>query len=143
MYKSEYDEIKANLIKKSLEKDKTEVCVPIERRKGNDGLITFINVISFSVWGVILIIFALISKAGKNIANIERNNLLWADSSFWNKEMLNLALTITLICFFICSICIILNFLRHKRRTDRIKKPLIIGELTCFIVGVFLIFKLF
>ena len=43
MYKSEYDEIKANLIKKSLEKDKTEVCVPVERRKGNDGIITFIK----------------------------------------------------------------------------------------------------
>ena len=73
MYKSEYDEIKANLIKKSLEKDKTELCVPVERRKGNDGLITFINVISFSVWAVLLIIFALISKAGKSIVNIERN----------------------------------------------------------------------
>ena len=34
MGKSEYDDIKANLIKKSLEKDKTEVYVPIERRKG-------------------------------------------------------------------------------------------------------------
>lgn len=143
MYKSEYDEIKANLIKKSLEKDKTEVCVPVERRKGHDGIMVFINIISFSVWAILLMIFALISKAGQSIGNIERNNLLWADISFWNKEMLNLALIMTFVCFFVCSICIILNLLRHKRRTDRIKKPLIIGELTCFIVGVFLILKLF
>ena len=143
MYKSEYDEIKANLIKKSLEKDSTEVCVPIERRKGNDGLITFINIISFSVWAILLMIFALISKAGQSIGNIERNNLLWADISFWNKEILNLALIMTVVCFFVCTICILLNCLRNKRRTDKIKKPLIIGELTCFVIGIFLIFKLF
>ena len=143
MYKSEYDEIKANLIKKSLEKDKTEVCVPVERRKKSAGILTFINLMSFVIWSVLIIILAIISKAGKSITNIEQNDLLWADISFWNKELLNMALVMTLISFFICTACIILNFTRHRRRTDRIKKPLIIGEIISFIIGIFLILKLY
>ena len=43
MSKTEYDEIKANLIKKSLEKNKTDVYVPIERRKKDDARLNFIN----------------------------------------------------------------------------------------------------
>ena len=60
MFKSEYDEIKANLIKKSLEKDKTDVYVPVERRKGNDIRLKIINLMCFLVWGVLIIILAII-----------------------------------------------------------------------------------
>ena len=45
MPKTEYDEIKANLIKKSLDQNEREVIVPPERRKGEDGLLQFINLI--------------------------------------------------------------------------------------------------
>ena len=43
MNKSEFDEIQANLIKKSLEQNEGEVIVPPERRKGDDGVLKFIN----------------------------------------------------------------------------------------------------
>jgi len=143
MKMTEYDEIKVNLIKKSLEKDKTDVYVPIERRKGSDGRLKFINIMCFLVWAVLLIITALVEKAGKSIAHITANNLWQLPVEFWRVDLLNAALYITIGCIFICTLCIILNFTRHKRRTDRIKKSLVICEMICFAITVFLILKLY
>ena len=143
MNKTEYDEIKANLIKKSLEKNNKDVYVPVERRKGNDGILNFINLICFLIWGAMFIIFSLIVKAGRSVAYISKNDLLWLSSTFWRTNLLNIALFVTIGSIVVCTICIILNFTRHRRRTDRIKKSLIIGEAVCFIIGIFLILKLF
>lgn len=142
MFKSEYDEVKANLIKKSLEKDKTDVYVPVERRKGNDVRLKIINLMCFLVWGVLIIILAIIERAGKSIMNITRNDLLWQPLSFWDINLLNIALCFTIGCMIICTICIILNFTRHKRRSDKIKKSLVIVECLCFIIAIFLIVKM-
>lgn len=143
MKNTEYDEVKANLIRKSLEKDSGEIYIPVERRKGKDSIIKFINVMCFVLWVVLFMIFAIIEKAGKNIANIQRENLLWASAESWNVSSLNIALIGTVLCIIVCTICIILNFTRHRRRTDRIKKSLIIAEITSFLIGIFLILKLF
>jgi len=143
MYKSEYDEVKANLIKKSLEKDKTDVYIPIERRKGKDTILKFINFICFLGWIVVVLILAIIEKAGNSILYITKNDLLFQPSNFWNVRLLNKALIATIACFCVCAICIILNFTRHKRRTDRIKRSLIYCQLICFIIGIFLILKLY
>jgi len=143
MFKSEYDEVKANLIKKSLEKDKTEVYIPIERRKGKDIRLKFINLMCFLVWTMLFIILAIIEKAGRSITHITENDLLWRSSSFWKVNLLNVALYITIGCMLTCFICILLNFTRYKRRNDRIKKSLIIVEVLCFIIAIFLGLKLF
>ena len=143
MIRTEYDDIKVNLIKKSLEKDKSDVYVPVERRKGNDTRLKFINLMCFLLWSVLFMIMAVIEKAGKSIVNITQNDLLWKDLSFWESNLLGLALSITIGCIIVCSICIILNLTRYKRRSDRIRKSLILCEIIFFIIGIFLSFKLF
>lgn len=143
MNKFEYDEIKANLIKKSLEKEKSDVYVPLERRKGDDGVLKFVNLICFLCWGAFVIIIGIITKAGRSVAYITHHDLLWLSLNFWKVDLLKIALYVTVGCIFICTVCIILNFARHRRRTDRIKRSLIYCELACFIVGTFLILKLY
>lgn len=143
MHRTEYNDVKVNLIKKSLEQNDREVIVPIERRKGEDGRLQFINLMCFLLWGVILIIIAIITKAGKNVAYISENKLLWLPSNFWEIDLLKTSLIVTIVCICICTISIILNFTRHRRRTDRIKRSLIICEIISFIIGIFLILKLF
>jgi len=143
MNKNEYDDIKANLIKKSLEKNKTDVYVPVERRKKIDGRLNFLNLMCIFCCGMVLIIIATITKAGKDIGYIFNNKLLFLDSTFWNIELLNIALIITIICIVLCTISIILNFTRNKRRTDKIKKPLIICEMISLLIFIFLILKLY
>jgi len=143
MNKTEYDEIKVNLIKKSLEKNKTEVYVPVERRKGQDSILKFINLMCFFSWGIIFIILSLIEKAGKSISNIINNDLLWIQKEFWNVNLLEIAFVITVICSVVCTTCIILNLKRCRRRTDKIKKSLVFCELICFAVATFLIWKLY
>ena len=143
MHRSEYNDVKANLIKKSLDQNDKEVVVPIERRKRKDGRLQFINLMSFLVWGVVIVIISIITKAGKNIAHILENELLALPLSFWEVDLLKVALIITIISIAICSITIILNFTRHRRRTDRINRSLIICEVFSFVIGIFLIVKLF
>ncbi len=143
MNKTEYDEIKANLIKKSLEKDKTDVYVPLERRKGPDGILNIINLMCFLIWGALFIIISVIVKAGESVAYIKNNDLLWLASNFWNLDLLKIAFFMTVSCIFVCTISIILNFTRNKRRSDRIRKSLIFCEFGCFIVAIFLMLKIY
>lgn len=142
MVKSEYDDIKVSLIKKSLEKESTDVCVPVERRKKPDNRLNFINLMSFCVWQIIIIIIAVISEARSLIKVNQYANLL-SPLEFWRKDLLNVALILTVCSCLICMISIILNFTRHKRRTDRIKKSLIICQILSFSIGLFLIIKLY
>jgi len=142
-HRSEYDEIKLNLIKKSLESNAEEVYVPKERRKGEDGILQFINLFSFTAWGILLAVFAIITKAGESAANIHENQLLWVSAEFWHKEYLQGALVLTIFCILICTITIILNLMRNRRRSDRIKKSIIIYEIIAFAIGIFLILKLY
>ncbi|MBP3285158.1 MAG: hypothetical protein J6M02_06640 [Clostridia bacterium] len=140
---SEYDEIRLNLLKKSLESNGEEIRIPKERRKGEDGILKFINFVSFTVWGVIFILFAIITKAGVSVAYIREHQLLWVSSDFWFKDYLRIALNLTIVCLVICTFSIILNFTRNRRRNDRIKKSIIVYEIMAFIIGIFLILKLY
>ena len=143
MPRTEYDDVKANLIKKSLEKEKMDLYIPVERRKSNDGILNFINLICFLGWEAVIIIITIIIKAGKSIRNISDNDLLWLSKSFWKVDFLKLAFNITVGCSIICAISIILNFTRHRRRTDRIKSSLVWCEIICFVIGAFLILKIY
>lgn len=143
MNKSEFDEIQANLIKKSLDQNEKEVIVPPERRKGDDGILKFINLMSFWLWGALFIILAIITKAGRSVAYINKNQLLWLPVGFWKANLLKISLVITIVCICVCTMSIILNFARHRRKTDRIKRSLILCELISFIFGIFLILKLY
>ena len=143
MPRTEYDDVKANLIKKSLEKEKKDLYIPVERRKGDDGILNFINLVCFLGWTAVFIIFSFIIKAGESIRNISTNDLLWLPKSFWEVNFLNIAFYITIGCAITCAISIILNFTRHRRRTDRIKSSLVWCEVICFIIGAFLILKIY
>lgn len=143
MSKTEYDDIKANLIKKSLEQNAGEVVIPPERRKSEDKVLHFINYMSVLLWLGLVGTFILIIKSGGNITNIVENNLLFMDLSFWKIKLLKISLIMTAMCVCIGIIGIVLNFSRHKRRSDRIKRSLIIGEILSFCIGIFLVIKLF
>ena len=138
---TEYDEIKLNLIKKSLEKAAEDVQIPVERRKGDDGILNFINFICFTLWFVILSVFMVLAKLDGELTY--QGRLFDRAVGSRSEEYLSLALLLTIICFGICTFAIVLNFTRNRRRRDRIKTPLIIYETVSFIIGVFLILKLY
>ena len=143
MNKTEYDEIQVNLIKKSLDKEQKDLYIPVERRKGEDGILKFINLVCFLSWGTIFIIFSIIVKAGRSVAYIKQHDLLWLSSRFWRINLLEIALFVTFGCIIVCMMSIILNFTRHRRKSDRIKRSLIICEIISFIFGAFLILKIY
>lgn len=132
--KFEYDEIKLKLIKKSLEKAADEVKVPVERRKGDDGILNFVNFVCFTLWFVLLMIIVLLSGNKGGI----KYQMQFFDGG--EMEYMLFAFFLTLICLCVCSVTIVLNFTRNRRRRDRIKKPLIVYEAISFIIGITLIF---
>jgi uncharacterized membrane protein len=44
----------------------------------------------------------------------------------WDSQLLWLSLIMLLACFVFCAVGIIFNLLRHRRKTDRFSKPLIL-----------------
>lgn len=142
MLKSEYEEIKANLIKKSLEKDKQELIIPIERRKGNDFRIKFVKIMSFIVWIAVFIVVSIMEKASREIRTISKGDFSWLVSKLWETNLVYIALIIAVMCIISSIICIILDSTRHRRRSDKIKKSLIICEILCLGLAFFLSLKL-
>ena len=120
--RSEYDDIKLNLIKKSLESNCDEVYVPRERRKGDDGILNFINFVSFTVWVLIIILLVAVIKMKDSAMQM------------WHQSYLSVAVLLTVVCFTICTLTIVLNFMRHRRRSDRIKRSIVIYELITFVM---------
>ena len=120
----EYDEIKLNLIKKSLESKGNEVNVPIERRRRKDVRLKFVNFISVSMWAMLLILLAIVSKL-----------------EAWYQESLYIAVILTFLCYTICTFSIILNLTRKRRRRDRVKVSLIIYEIIIIAIGAYLVVK--
>ena len=106
MNRTEYDDVKANLIKKSLERNKTDVYVPVERRKSKDARQVFINVMCFCLCALFVINMAIIEKAGKSISNISQNGLLWGDLELWDVKTLYIAFYIAVISIITSIFCI-------------------------------------
>ena len=61
----------------------------------------------------------------------------------WNNNMLWVSLIITIVLFVLCMVSIILNIMRSRRKTDKISMSLILCELFSFLVGIFLLFKIY
>lgn len=124
----------------SLDKNAPEYKIK-ERRKGKDIIIKIINFIGYSIWAVIVIIIAMIETAGTTpyiLKNLSRANI-----QPWDKGLLNIALGFTVVLFGICVSCVIISLKRTRRRTDKIKISLFIGELITFLIGIFLMLKLY
>lgn len=138
---SEYDEIKLNLIKKSLENNGGDVYVPKERRKGEDKVLKFINFVSFTLWICIVVLVSIFAEVGNRLLHMSEQQLSLVAFEAWFESYVQVVKYLTIFCLVICSFTIILNLTRNKRRTDRIKKSIIIYEIITFIVGVLLIWK--
>jgi predicted membrane channel-forming protein YqfA (hemolysin III family) len=125
---------------KSLDKNAPEYKIK-ERRKGADIVIKTINFIGYSIWAIIVIIIAIIERAGTTPYILK--NLSKANAQYWDEHLLNIALGFTVVLFIVCAACVVISLKRIRRRTDKIKTSLFIGELITFVIGIFLMLKLY
>jgi hypothetical protein len=97
-----------------------------DRRKGPDKLLKIISITTGTTWFFILIVYILISYGRPKVETTFFNSLfnLPIENS-WNESILNILKIILGLLAIICLIGIVINFFRHKRRTDRFSKSLI------------------
>ena len=115
-----------------------EDCVIKNRRKGNDFILNIVNLFSYFVWGILLILPALCQKARVGISNLKyitRQNM--------ELDFAKLALNFSIVVFVLSFTLLMLSFKRCRRRGDKIKTSLFFGEIVSFFVGVYFLLKLY
>lgn len=98
----------------------------VERRKRRDWVTRAISIISIAGW--VLAISALLflqtaSPQGADMFTINSRTVL---KSSWNTNLLRIILVMLIVVFVACAFGFCFNLLRHKRKTDRYKKSIII-----------------
>jgi len=121
----------------SLEKQSKE-CFIKNRRKSSDFLLTLVNIFNYLVWGILLVIIAFCDNAG--IKFFSMDNILIEEL---NLHFVNAAIKLSAILFIISFVLLMLSFKRCRRRTDKIKTSIFLGEIVSFIIWMLLVSKIY
>lgn len=125
-----------DILKKLNENSKE--CIIRNRRKGPDFLLQAINLVGLIIWGAWLGLFALCENAGVKIFNFSQPL-----EEVKNAELLNAALTMAVVMFFVSAGLLLVSFKRTRRREDKIKISLLISEVISFVIGILLLIKVY
>lgn len=107
----------------------------VERRRKPDGLIRFVTFTSIVDWLMIILCMMLIIYAKPEQTNMFYEMFNIPVRSYWNYPLLNLVFILFIILFALSVLGIIMNMLRQRRRTDKIKKSLVI-QAVISIIGI-------
>lgn len=114
----------------------------VERRHKKDNLLQIINFAAFYVWVLFFVILCVLEKAGnRSIGFIVKDELVVKEG--FNIEMLDVALKFSVALFFICTTCFLISLKRTRRRTDKIKISFFICQVVTFLLGIFLLYKIY
>lgn len=123
-------------ILKKLETNSKE-CIIKDRRKGPDFLLNVINIVGFGIWGALLILIAICDTAGVKFFSINQEL-----EEIKNINLLNVAISMTVVMFFVSAILVMVSLKRTRRRADKIRISLLISEVILFVIGILLFIKL-
>lgn len=98
---------------------------PIDRRRRPDAVIKFVTLTSALGWIMIALCFTLIVYAKPEQTNMFYEMFKIPIREYWNYPLLNIVFILFIFLFAISMIGIIMNAMRQRRRSDRMKKSLI------------------
>jgi hypothetical protein len=113
----------------------------VERRQKNDWVVRIISVFSIVGWVASATMLVFLDWAKPEKSNlITRYLRVFVPSSTWNSSLLRIALGIQVVVLVVCVVGFILNMRRHRRKSDRYNRSLIIlGIISLTIIGLFLV----
>jgi len=97
-----------------------------DRRRGPDILIKGISYISIFSWIMIFIIFLVISIAQPPKESFFDRQYNIQVHSNWDQKMIQIAFSLMYPIMVICAFGLLINTLRHQRKTDSYNKSLVI-----------------
>lgn len=101
------------------------------RRRGPDILIKWINYSAIFSWILIFIVFIVVSIAKPPVEGFFDRQYGIKVSATWDTTLLEYAFLMMFPLLLICIIGLLINSLRHQRKTDTYNKSLIV----CFILS--------
>ena len=125
-----------DILKKLNENSKE--CIIQNRRKGPDFLLQIINLVGLIIWGGWLSLLAICDKAGIRLFDFEQKA-----KDIRDINLLNIALVMAVIMFFISACLLIISLKRTRRRNDKIKISLLTSEIISFVIGISLLIKMY
>jgi heme/copper-type cytochrome/quinol oxidase subunit 2 len=114
---------------------------PIDRRRRPDGVVKFVTLTSALGWIMIALCFALIVYAKPEQTNMFYEMFNIPIREYWDYPLLNIVFILLIFLFAISMIGIIMNAMRQRRRSDRMKKSLIFQAIMSIIGIIILIFN--
>lgn len=105
----------------------------VERRRKKDWVVRSVGIIAAIGWicALAALIYADQAKPGTESFLTRLTNV--SVRKYWDTTMLNISFKALLVSFFTCLIGLLINMTRHRRKTDRFNKPIIILGITTFI----------
>ena len=97
----------------------------VERRKRKDWVVRSVTAVTVLGWICAFVALLLIDRASPAQENFITRLLDVNVVSYWNTALLRGAFAAILTSFVVCVLGIILNAVRHRRKTDRFNKLLI------------------
>lgn len=97
----------------------------MDRRRKPDGIIKLVTFTSFVGWIMIILCSMLIIYAKPEQTNMFYEMFNIHTRSYWNYSLLNIVFMLLTFLLILSLIGILMNALRHRRKTDRMNKSLI------------------
>lgn len=104
----------------------------IERRKKPDGIIKLVNITSTIGWLLIILCSGITIYAKPEQTNMFYKMFNVPVRNYWNYSLLNLVFILLVFLLILSLAGILLNAMRHRRKTDRMNKSLIFQAIMSF-----------
>lgn len=110
----------------------------VDRRKGPDIVVKFLKAASFFIWAIIIVIIIIMNQAKPQVENFFSRLLNVPLRESWDIDLLRYAFYLSDIMLVFSIFAFILNMGRHRRKTDKYSKSIII--MIIFSLGVILFY---
>ena len=105
----------------------------VERRRKKDWVVRSVSVIAVIGWICAIVALVYVDQAKPGTVNF-LTKLFGTDVRlYWDVTLLNISFRALLVSFFTCVIGLLINMTRHRRKTDRFNKSIIILGLVSLI----------
>lgn len=109
------------------------------KRRGPDFVLKVINTISGVSWLLVFMVFVVIAMAKPKFQGFSRG--MGTIHGTWDTTLLNIVAGLLVLLIALSAVGIIFNFLRMKRKTDRIRATLVLSGILALVGLLALIFN--
>jgi uncharacterized membrane protein len=111
----------------------------VEKRRRRDWATQAITIFNLAGWGFAIVTAMLLSQAQPGRENFITRVLNITLPNVWNRRLLWISFIMLIAAFASCVTGFVFNMMRHRRKTDRFSKPLVVlGVISAITIAIFL-----